>query len=122
MKVNYGINQRREGRWVHENHSLELPQYADDRWDDDFDGDVHREIRRAINEAHPGWLITGYAIVRPRPEPIPIRRSQLRCPHGVQKTRPCDDCAAEGLFPDAVHEDSPSLDDTTYNHADPRNR
>jgi len=68
MKVNYGINRKnpeKGPRIIHQNGKIELPDVPDSEWDREG-SEVHGQIRATIQSKHPGWMITGYAIVRER--------------------------------------------------------
>ena len=63
ITLRYGINRRRPGsrrktNLQHENHTIELEGI------DFFAAGAHGEIIKSIQEKHPGWAVTGYALVK----------------------------------------------------------
>ncbi len=63
ITIRYGINRprgprKRDGR-DHQSHG---PIEVDGVWGDD---DTHTRIRAEIRKRHPGWMVTGYALVNP---------------------------------------------------------
>lgn len=56
LKINYGLNR---GKGSNHRHRYGKIEVVGD-WEDD---ETQREIRRRILDRHPGWFLTGYALI-----------------------------------------------------------
>jgi hypothetical protein len=58
LRINYGVNRREKGKTLHAYGKLRCKG----DWSAD---DTHRHIRTLILKRHPGWMLTGYALISP---------------------------------------------------------